>query len=107
MDHDRESRILLNLEGQEAVKLTACVGVDAFAGDEWQKRKTYAVRQRGRVGRFVTVIEPYESESVVDQVDAHSPDQVEVTLKDGTVQVITLQDTMGEKPKVQLDIWGK
>lgn len=107
MDHDRESRILLNLEGQEAVKLTACVGVDAFAGDEWQKRKTYAVRQRGRVGRFVTVIEPYESESVVDQVDAHSPDQVEVTLKDGTVQVITLQDIMGEKPKVQLDIWGK
>ena len=38
--------------------LTACVGVDAFAGDEWQRRKTYAVRSRGRTGRRSVPVRP-------------------------------------------------
>lgn len=102
VDHDRESRIFLNLEGLGAVKLTACVGVDAFPGDEWQKRKTYAVRTRGKAGRFLTVIEPYESEPMIAQVTAESPDKVQVTLKDGSIQEIILTGIQGEHPQVWL-----
>ena len=102
MDHERESRIILNLEGLKAVRLTACVGVDAFPGDEWQKRKTYAVRSRGELGRFVTVVEPYETESAIAAVTAESPDCVQVTLKDGSVQTITLTGMEEGRPQVRL-----
>ena len=104
VNHDRESRIFLNLQGLGAVKLTACVGVDAFPGDEWQKRKTYAVRSRGKVGRFLTVIEPYESESVIARVTAESPDKVQVALKDGRIQEIILTEIQGDNPQVQLSL---
>lgn len=103
IDHGRESRIILDLEGLQAVRLKACVGVDAFAGDEWQKRKTYAVRDRGRTGRFLTVIEPYESESVIARVEARNPDCVEVWGKDGTVQTVTLTGMEEGKPEIRLD----
>lgn len=102
-DHGSESRIILNLEGLSAVKLTACVGVDAFPGDEWQKRKTYAVRTRGRSARFVTVIEPYEAESVIESVSAGDPDRVQVELKDGRVQEIWLRGMEEEKAKPEID----
>ncbi len=102
VDHERESRIILNLEGLGAVRLTACVGVDAFPGDEWQKRKTYAVRSRGELGRFVTVVEPYETESAIAAVTAESPDCVQVTLKDGSVQTITLTGMEEGRPQVRL-----
>lgn len=103
IDHGRESRIILDLEGLQAVRLKACVGVDAFAGDEWQKRKTYTVRDRGRTGRFLTVIEPYESESVIARVEARNPDCVEVWRKDGTVQTVTLTGMQEGKPEIRLD----
>lgn len=100
IDHEQESRIILDLGGLNAVRLTACIGVDAFAGDEWQKRKTYAVRSHGRISRFLTVIEPYESESVIASVDAKNPDCVQVTHKDGTIQTITLEGMEEGRPKV-------
>lgn len=100
IDHGQESRIIIDLEGLNAVRMTACIGVDAFAGDEWQKRKTYAVRSHGRISRFLTVIEPYESESVIASVDAKNPDCVQVTHKDGTIQTITLEGMEEGRPKV-------
>lgn len=100
IDHGKESRILLNLEGLGAVKLLACVGVDAFPGDEWQKRKTYAVRSHGKVGRFVTVIEPYEGEAVIRQVTATDPDRARVELKDGRIEEIVLTGIQGDHPQV-------
>lgn len=84
------------------MRLTACVGVDAFPGDEWQKRKTYAVRSKGTLGRFVTVVEPYESEPVIAAVTAESPDSVKVALKDGRVQTITLDGMEEGRPKAAL-----
>lgn len=102
LDHGRESRILLNLEGLRAVKLVACVGVDAFPGDEWQKRKTYAVRSHGKVGRFVTVVEPYEAESVIRSVTAESPNCVRVFRKDGTVETVSLTGMEEGKPAATL-----
>lgn len=102
VDHRRESRITLDLSGLRAVKLTACVGVDAFPGDEWQKRKTYAVRTRGRIGRYVTVIEPYEGDPVVAGVYSDGPDQVRVSLQSGVVQTITLTGIQGDTPAVDI-----
>ena len=90
-----------------AVKLTACVGVDAFEGDEWQRRKTYAVRSFGKIGRYLTVVEPYEKESVIEKVTAEGPDSVRVTLKDGTVQTIAVSDIEKENPSISWTTEGE
>lgn len=104
IDHDREGSISFDLQKLEqeikVVKLTACVGVDAFPGDEWQKRKTYAVRSHGRVGRYITVVEPYDDCSVIDCVSADGPDHVCITLKNGTRQELTLVDIEKENPRI-------
>ncbi|MCC8046523.1 MAG: hypothetical protein LIP12_13675 [Clostridiales bacterium] len=105
LNHAHEGRLTLCLkellpEGVHAVSLDACIGVDAFAGDEDQKRKTYAVRTRGRTARFVTVIEPYEKEALVREVCADTPDGVTVVLRDGTRQSVTIQGMENGKPVV-------
>ncbi len=90
VNHQEESRIEIDLKDLNAVRLTACVGVDAFPGDEWQKRKTYAVRSFGKTARYITVIEPYEKESVILRVQADGPDSVRIERKDGRIQTISV-----------------
>lgn len=102
LDHQQEGRIRIHLEDLDCIGLQACVGVDAFAGDEWQKRKTYAVRTKGRVGRFVTVLEPYEAESQVEEVTCDNPNEVTVTLRDGTVQKLQLAGMEDGNPSIRL-----
>ncbi len=102
INHQQESRILLDLTSLRARRLTACVGVDAFAGDEWQRRKVYAVRTHGKIGRYITVIEPYEKEPVIANVNAGYPESVQVTLRNGTVQTITLTGIQGDRPTISL-----
>ena len=108
LDHNREGVIRVSLadippEHLEGARLRACVGVDAFAGDESRKRKMYAVRSEGTRARFVTVIEPYEDRAAVSGVLAVDEDQVKVVLKDGRVQtvgVLDMEDADGGKVRV-------
>lgn len=97
IDHNKEGIIHISLEDIPAgrlkgARLYACVGVDAFAGDESQKRKMYAVRAKGTKVRFVTVVEPYESRAEVSKVIAVNENQVKVILKDGRVQTVGISD---------------
>lgn len=97
LDHNREGKIHIQLdsipeEKLEGARLHACVGVDAFAGDESQKRKMYAVRTHGIKTRYVTVIEPYEKEPVVQKVSSVDENAVKVFLKNGRVQTIRVQN---------------
>ena len=102
VDHDQEGCIRLSLEGLDAVRVQACVGVDAFPGSEDQYRRTYAVRTRGTNARFVTVIEPYETDNQVMQVSAESPDCVTITLRDGTKQTVAVKHMDDSTPEVTL-----
>ena len=72
------------------MRLTACVGVDPFEGDETQFRKTYAVRTEGASARFITVLEPYEREPVIAQAQPVSDQAVKILRRDGTVDEISL-----------------
>ena len=49
-----------------------------------------AVRSTGTQARYLSVIEPYETDSVVTSVTAKSPDELVVALADGRVQEITI-----------------
>lgn len=102
VNHDREGRIVLDMTGMDVVRVHACVGVDAFPGSEDQYRRTYAVRASGKDARFVTVIEPYETENRVLQVHADSADSVTITLRDGTKQTVAVRNMDAGEPAVML-----
>jgi len=102
VDHDREGVIGLNLEGLNAVRFVGVIGADAFPGDESQRRTTYAVRTKGRTARFITVVEPYEAESMIVSVMATDENTVEVALRDGRKQVIAVRNMEGDDVSVEL-----
>jgi hypothetical protein len=86
-----EGVIRVDLSGLNAVRFKASVGGDYPFGDETWRRKSLSFRTKGKQARFLTVIEPFEKESVVESVEANSADKVTVKLKDGRTQIITFQ----------------
>ncbi|MBD0381491.1 hypothetical protein [Paenibacillus sedimenti] len=90
--HEREAVIRVDLFGLDAVRFVGLIGADAFPGDETQRRRTYGVRTQGSTCRFITVVEPYESESLVRSVCAYDPNTVLMELRDGRIQLITVKD---------------
>ena len=97
-DHSREGSIVVDLSGLDAAEFVGCIGCDAFPGDEGQQRKTYAVRTRGKRADFVTVVEPFEKESVIEKVKSEGPGQLTVTLRDGRIQSFQVMEIEGNKP---------
>ena len=92
LNHEEESVWTLDVSDLHAERLTACVGVDAFAGDEDQFRKTYAVRTQGVSARFITVLEPYEQNQAIRKVMPLNDHSVKVIHQDGTEDELTLMD---------------
>jgi len=88
INHEQEAVIHIDLKGLKAVRFAGLIGADAFPGDETQRRMTYGIRTNGRIGRFITVVEPYESNGMI--LSVHSPDEntIWVELQDGRSQEI-------------------
>ena len=113
VDHGEPGDLVWNLDAlllsgnlaSEPVRLRACVGVDAFPGDEGQVRRFYAVRaaEASESAQFITVLEPYETERRVLRVNADSATSVDVTLADGRVQRISLHEGAEDGSQPWLD----
>ncbi len=80
---DTAAQYTFDLTGLNAVELTGCVGGDFPVGDESQRRRVFGIRHTGKDARFLTVIEPFEKDGVIESVSANSADSVTVMLKDG------------------------
>ena len=91
-DKTKPGTITVYLSGMEVVAFKATAGGDFPMGDESQRRKTMAVRSVGNEARYVAVVEPYETESVIQSVTASSANELRVELVDGRVQEILLVD---------------
>ena len=80
VDHDMVGTLTLDLSGMNAMRFVGLIGADAFPGDEAQRRKTYAVRTKtkGKIGRYITIVEPFETESMIVSVQAADANTVEV-----------------------------
>ena len=84
-----EGTVTFDLTGLDAVRFKAEVGGDYPLGDETQRRKSLSFRTTGKTARYLTVIEPYEDQAVVEKVTASSADEVTVELTDGRVHVLS------------------
>ena len=80
------------------------LGGDFPLGDETPRRKTLAVRQKGLEARFLTVIEPYEKECMVEKVEASDADHLTVWLKDRRKQHIVITGLDGDGNSVKIDL---
>ncbi|VGO15335.1 hypothetical protein PDESU_03918 [Pontiella desulfatans] len=87
-----EGTVTLDLTGLNAVRFTAHVGGDYPLGDETWRRKSLSFRTDGKQARYLTVIEPFEKDGVIASVEAASANEVDVKLKDGRTQKISIQN---------------
>ncbi|MFR9553884.1 MAG: hypothetical protein SNH35_06515, partial [Rikenellaceae bacterium] len=100
----QEAVAVVDLSGVEAVKFEARFGGDYPLGDETQRRKTLNVRSTGKQARFLSVVEPYEAESVIKSVEAKSADELIVTLKDGRRQEFKISNFEGDGNNITVDV---
>ena len=108
-DEKKTATLTYDLSNLNAVRLTASVGGDFPAGQEENTRKLTSVRTAGKEAKFLTVIEPREGAPRVKSARAIDENTVEVTLVDGTVDLLKLKnfyDTKA-KPGVELHRNGK
>lgn len=91
-DNKKEGIITIDVSALDVVSFKAKIGGDFPLGDESSRRKTMAVRTQGKETRYLSVIEPYETESVIKSVIALNANKLIVELLDGRTQEITISD---------------
>ncbi|MEI6865613.1 hypothetical protein [Flavicella sp.] len=101
-NYKESGEIIIDLTGLDAVTFQAKIGGDFPLGDESSRRKTMAVRTKGKTTRYLSVIEPFESESVIKSVIANSANELVVELKDGRKQVITISELDGDGNEIKV-----
>ncbi|MDW7691192.1 alginate lyase family protein [Flammeovirgaceae bacterium SG7u.111] len=100
----KEATAIIDLSGVEAVAFKAKLGGDFPLGNEASRRKTLAVRSNGKEARYLSVIEPYESGSVIKSVKAKSANELVVELKDGRVQELKISDLEGDGENIKASV---
>ncbi len=89
-NRELEGIIRVDLSTIKATRLIASIGGDYPLGDESSRRKLVSARTRGKSARFITVIEPYENQSVITSISAQSADRIQIELTDGRNQTISV-----------------
>jgi hypothetical protein len=97
--------ISIDLTGLDAKSFQANIGGDYPVGNEDQVRKTTSYRTTGKEAIFLSLLEPYEGEPVIKNAEALSNNKLKVELKDGRVQVITIEnmESNGSPIKVKIE----
>lgn len=106
-DASQSATITIDLSSIKAVRLKVKLGSDYPFGDETPRRKTYAVRSKGRQAVYLSVIEPYESKAVIKSVQATAADKLRVELLDGRVQEFNISHLEQETEKVKVAMTEK
>ena len=98
--------ITIDLSDLDAVRFKVSIGADYVNGDDALKyqRKVYSARTRGKTARFLTVIEPFEKDSVVQSVTATSADELKVKLSNGTIQHLQIQQFEGDGRDIEVSL---
>ncbi|WP_141675478.1 COG1470 family protein [Formosa haliotis] len=96
--------ITVDLNGLDVARFEAKIGGDFPLGDEASRLKSMAVRSKGKQARYLSVIEPYEKESLVKSVEAKNESELTVTLTDGRVQELKIENIDAEDGKVKVSV---
>ena len=99
--------ITIDLEGLDATRFRTAFGFDYPTGDDVLKyqRNVYGARSKGRSARFLTLIEPFEKESMVVAVHAPSADRLPVELHNGIVEEIEILGLEGDGSEIEVSLF--
>ncbi len=103
-DHTQQATITVDLAGLDVERFEAHIGSDYPMGDETQRRRTMNVRSKGKEAEFLSVIEPYETESVIKSVTAPNANKLIVELKDGRRQEIEIKNLKGDGQNIEISV---
>lgn len=103
--HNKDmAKITIDISGLDVDKFEAKIGGDFPLGEESSRLKSMAVRSHGKQARYLSVIEPYEDKSLVKSVYAKNENELTVTLIDGRVQEITIQNINSEDGDIKIHV---
>lgn len=102
VNYKQEGEINIDLSGLDAVRFQARIGGDFPLGDESSRRKTMAVRTYGKTARYLSVIEPYENQSVIKSIEAKNENHMVVELNDGRIQEIIISGLEGDGKSIKV-----
>jgi hypothetical protein len=103
-DQKTSGVVHVDLSGVHAVRFKATLGGAYPLGDAGQLRKVYSIRSEGAEARFLTLIEPYDKQSVVKSARALSADKFQVELTDGRVQELTINNLESQGNAISVSI---
>ncbi len=66
------------------------------------ERRTYGVRTKAKSANYLHIIEPYRGDSAIESIESSSPLSLNVKLRDGRTQQITISDIEGDNPTVEI-----
>ncbi len=101
-DKEMSGKVSVDLKGLDAIRFEAKVGGDFPLGNEASRLKNMAVRTHGTKARYLAVLEPHESESVIKSVKAKSANELVVELLDGRVHEITISGLEGDGKNIEI-----
>jgi len=101
---DESGTTTVNLSGLNAIRFKAVLGGDYPMGDEQARHKTYSVRMKGKTVRYLSVIEPFENKSSIQSIEALDANRLKVTLKDGRVQELTMENMEGDGTDIKVSV---
>lgn len=103
-NYQESGEVIVDLRGVDALSFKAKIGGDFPLGDESSRRKTMAVRTKGKNTRYLSVIEPYETKSVIKSVKAKSANELIVELLDGRIQELMISDFEGDGVQIKVSV---
>ncbi|KGL62311.1 putative polysaccharide lyase, PLnc family [Polaribacter sp. Hel1_85] len=101
---NKVGKITIDLSGLDVDRFEAKIGGDFPLGDETSRLKSMAVRTKGKKGRYLSVVEPYENKSLVKSVEAKNENELTVTLTDGRVQKIKIEHLESTSETVKVTV---
>ncbi|RED94616.1 COG1470 family protein [Marinoscillum furvescens] len=96
--------ITVDISGIAAQRFEATIGGDFPLGDESSRLKSMAVRTKGTEARYLSIVEPYETESMIERVVAKSENELLVKLKDGREQQLVISGLEGSDGEVKVEV---
>jgi hypothetical protein len=94
----------VDLSATHAARFKATLGGAYPLGDAGQLHKIYGIRSEGTKARFLTLIEPYDKQSIVKSARALSADQFQVELTDGRIQDLTIANMEGAGNDISVEL---
>jgi len=101
-DISQKALITLDLTGLNVIRFVSSIGGDYPLGDEAARRKLLSARTKGEQARFISIVEPYETERMIVKAEAIGPNVVLVELRDGRKQQIEVSNMEGYGEEVKI-----